>query len=483
MRIYLIITLLYFNICNAQNVQEKYFSKQQIQEDYTLIKRALLEVHPSLNWYTPKEELDKSFTEVENLLQDSLSEKQLYKLLMPLISKVRCGHTYLQYSNETQMHLYDKESEWLPFIPIIYNDKLFIGKNLSTDSTLQAGSELLEIEGMKGEVLLNEMRKYSFSDGYNNTFKDVLIEQGFFDEFFWMILGAKDNYTMTIKDTLGYTRTITTKYRNTPAAETKPQENTRKTKKIAQKQKLDKIINIKYLNEKVAILSINGFVYDEISNIKKLHKKIFKEIKNKKIEHLAIDFQKNSGGNNEIGVDLMRYLLDSTFVLLQPGITHVKVPFFLPYLQKRESKQKNFDTTKIVKNKKGEYEFRSGSIGSYKPYKKNRFKGKLYVFTSGFTFSAASLFVSSLKAQKDVTIIGNETGGGQAGCNGGMISAIVLPNTKMTLRFPHFRLMSYQPNKNNNGRGVFPDIWLIPTPQERIHKKNVFIEKLLSITK
>ena len=93
------------------------------------------------------------------------------------------------------------------------------------------------------------------------------------------------------------------------------------------------------------------------------------------------------------------------------------------------------------------------------PPRKKSFPGNVYVLTNGLTFSASSLFCNAVKGQSNVNLVGEETGGGWHGNSGVMIPDIILPNTKLRVRLPIFRLVQYQ-HLPKTGSGVIPDIYL-----------------------
>ena len=51
----------------------------------------------------------------------------------------------------------------------------------------------------------------------------------------------------------------------------------------------------------------------------------------------------------------------------------------------------------------------------YKPYRNLHFNGNIYIVQGGYTFSAAAMFVLNIKGQQNVTVVGEETGGGDYG--------------------------------------------------------------------
>ena len=53
------------------------FSVEQVQSDFRFLRRMLEEAHPSMDWYTPKDSMDRAFEQVFRQLNRPLSEKEL----------------------------------------------------------------------------------------------------------------------------------------------------------------------------------------------------------------------------------------------------------------------------------------------------------------------------------------------------------------------------------------------------------------------
>ncbi len=84
------------------------------------------------------------------------------------------------------------------------------------------------------------------------------------------------------------------------------------------------------------------------------------------------------------------------------------------------------------------------------------------MLTNGLTFSASALFCNAVKGQSNVQLVGEETGGGWYGNSGIVIPDIVLPNTRLKVRLPFFRLVQYN-HVAQKGTGVLPDVFISPT--------------------
>src|SRR5918997_1442596 len=69
------------------------FTVQQLKEDYHLLLTSLKEAHPGLYRYTRKEKFENQAKLIENKLDHAMTEEEFYKLVMPLIANIKCGHT------------------------------------------------------------------------------------------------------------------------------------------------------------------------------------------------------------------------------------------------------------------------------------------------------------------------------------------------------------------------------------------------------
>ncbi|MGI8634525.1 MAG: S41 family peptidase, partial [Segetibacter sp.] len=129
--------------------------------------------------------------------------------------------------------------------------------------------------------------------------------------------------------------------------------------------------------------------------------------------------------------------------------------------------------------------FRFFENHSFKPKKNNHFDGNIYLMTGGYTFSAATLVTVKLKGQSNVTIVGEETGGGAYGNSAMFLTTIVLPTTKLRVTLPLYRMV-WDAKHPKNGRGVFPDVEVRPTStfiKEGVDAKLEKVKELIRETK
>lgn len=460
---------------------ERKYSKVELRADFRFLRRILEEAHPGLGKYTSKEAMDGAFEDTYKKIGDEMTEKEFGLLLKPLIVKIRCGHTDLLFSPEMRKFTRIQNRAWtIPFSFFIQGDRLFIAKNESNDVSIELGTEVLAIEENTAGKILRTLRKYLPADGYGEAFKDATLEAGFFEDYYIDIFGGKEKYHFTLKNQQE-TRIVYPELK----AKSIPNRLPRLSKEDELARRLNRLRSLTFPTEvsSTAILKISSFSYDDYESFLMTHERFFREIEQNNITNLIIDLRQNSGGNHEIALDLMKYLADSTFVLTAHAEAPVLIPSFIVNNDVEQQDANRAFSERIVKKcGEGTYCLNIPSVGKHKPYEQYRFKGNVYVLIGEQTFSAASSFVASLKAQRKITLVGRETGGGEEGCNGGVISTVVLPYSKLRLQFPHFRITTALKSLNI-GQGVSPDVDVQYTILERLNKVDLELTRTFDLIK
>ncbi len=101
---------------------------------------------------------------------------------------------------------------------------------------------------------------------------------------------------------------------------------------------------------------------------------------------------------------------------------------------------------------------------------------------NGLTFSASTLFCNAIKGQHNIKLAGEETGGGWYGNSGIIIPDITLPNTKLRVRLPFFRIVQYH-HIAEKGTGVMPDIYIGPVYKDVVNGVDTKMERVKALIK
>ncbi|WP_324677672.1 S41 family peptidase [Hymenobacter sp. GOD-10R] len=448
------------------------YSVTQMRADLAYVRRALEEVHPALYWYTSQDTLNRAFSRAEAALTRPLSEPEFWRQLQALVVQVHCGHTRIRHSAAYQAWFRRQPHSYLPFLVVVRQNRLFITDNQSATPDLRPGTEVLAIDGHPTAELLPRLRSLIAADGYGTQFQNQELAAGFFDEYYWNFYPSRSVYPLLVADSTGQPQQLTPQPRPaTPRPASAPltpdQQRTRK---------LERLRSVSYLGQLpgTAVLRIREFSYDELEDYRTFHAQTFAELKQRQVKRLVLDLRGNGGGNLNLANDLLKYLLKRDFYLSKSGRGRVFLPSFM---QPDSTQAAYFDTTSVRRLPGGGFAKVSSSLGQQHPYRGSYFRGQVVVLVDGGTFSAASQLAASLRAQRRVVVIGQETGGGEAGCNGGTLSELELPNTHLVLQLPHFQMLSACP-RPHLGRGVQPDVEVLPTPQQVAVHADPILEQL-----
>jgi C-terminal processing protease CtpA/Prc len=190
--------------------------------------------------------------------------------------------------------------------------------------------------------------------------------------------------------------------------------------------------------------------------LKGFFRRSFKEIRKNDIGHLIIDVRGNGGGSVTNSTQITRYISNERFKVADSLYAIAKKKKYSRYI-KNDFFNRLFITFFASRKEDGYYHFRYFEKHHFKPKTKNHFNGQVYILTGGNSFSATTLFTCSLIKQDNVTVVGEETGGGAYGNSAWLIPDVTLPNTGVRFRLPLFRLV-IDKEIPKVGKGVQPEV-------------------------
>jgi hypothetical protein len=487
-------TLFFIGEIAAQTYSPNHtYAVEELREDFGMLRTALEKAHPATYWYSSKDSMDRYFDEAYRQIDHEMTEREFYRLILPVLVQVRCGHTYPEMS-KAYYESDRAESEYLPFELFLDGERLFIVKNGSDDSTLAQGDEILKLNNINVAEIARRARNLQTADGNNESWKNKFVSLFYFEEVYMEYYGGKSPFPITVLDGKGVLRetTVAKPVKMTVAVKPEPTLSAKQLyKQEREKAEAETAGLIKFrltsLDSGAAILKIKGFSYERAYGVSyyKKHKAIFETIAERKIDHLVIDLRGNTGGNLNIVEDLMRYLVDKPFKTIEKSELRIDDINYLKtlsgYFEKRP-RGYGFNWKDMREEGDHMYSFKYSRKKLVTPYTKNHFDGEVFIITDGWVFSAGSIFVSSLKSARKVYIVGEETGGGAVGCSGGRISRLVLPNTQLRVLFPHFRIYAVTQAKAD-GHGIIPDYIVKPTLSDVANKRDPEMKKVFELIK
>lgn len=456
---------------SQQNFYTTTFSPGELQEDFQQFQEVLKELHPSLYWYTPKEEIDRQIEAISQELTESKTAFEFYHLLSSLMARFNCGHTGLMPSSRYRESL----SNCFPLEFQYVEDKLFLYYDYETNSyPLKAIST---INGKKVADILDRISGHRGTDGYIMTPHSLVFQNS--DRFSYQ-------YHVAFQDSLAYEFIF--------------EDGSKMVKQSISEDSLENLRKKRYpevpllssqvlVEKNLAILTITtfekGFLKARDAAYKKTLATFFKEVKKAGIEHLVLDLRTNGGGEDNYASHLYRYLSTEPFQYYQE-LALKSLPYDKAVYDKasvpvelKNGLVRGYFTKKRPDKHIVKPNFRVKGLRKQRA-KGNAFLGNLYVLTSGYTYSAAAELSAYCQAHRPKSyFIGVETGGAVQGNTSGLFAFMNLRNSGFGAYIPLIRYNMNVP-VSMAGRGVIPDYPMENSLKSRKEGKDDLMEFVFS---
>lgn len=512
-RIFLFMAPVFFAGCaSVQKHNEKRLKPiavAQLQEDIDYVECKLKKLHPSSDLYITKEQLAFKFDSIRKAVTKPMTSNAFYTVISPVVASVHQGHMSMMPMSERltnkQQKMYKKAGDG-PLSQFKFewdNNKLYILKNNSKIKGIREGTEVLVIKDRKPQEIYAKYKASITSDGYNTTFLGKYFNRRF-TSFLTEEIGINDSlaFTLKYKDSV-YVAMINRKKKdkkeNKPVSE--KQEQRLVTKDMVKKRNKNKRIfgydektkefskSLRFIGKDttVAYLKINDFVDGKFT---KAYKSIFDSIKKSGSKTLIMDLRDNPGGRMSEILNLYSYLTPEDFIMTQPAVVTSKTSLWklglfprvpklaFPFIGAFYPVYMGFSYFKVKKGEDGKYYYHLSASKKQK-HNPNHFDGKIYVLINGGSFSASCVISSALKANKDITFVGEETGGDFNGTVAGIMPVLKLPNSEIQWRLG---LMNIKPINQTDvkGHGIYPDKEITQTIEDKVNGKDPELEWILN---
>lgn len=463
---------------------DRLFSIAEAKEDLRILKEQLYRVHTGLFTYTPKEEFDGFFDELEDKLTEPIRSIDFYRLIFPLNKIIKNGHTRFM---PEAVYMDGVLGEWPVFPFEVYWDKgnLYVLKNYSANSQIKEGSIIEEINGAKASDVFTFFKDQIWRDGYNETAPQTDAYE-IFDEWYAYLKGVPKDFDLLIE----YPTSEKHKIR-VQGVSRNQKEALKKSRYPLQKEDWHDTEELALeldIQEPIAIMSIRSFSAGEIKDrgqqFSSFYKNSFQAIQQAGIEHLIIDLRSNWGGDPKPCMDLFSYLHDEPFLFYKQVSSNVQeIPKDVKYYSSFYDKL----AVKVAFKKKGETHVPNwiAKVGGLKGLSitkplKPTFKGDVYVLTNASSFSATGEMISILKQYDRATFIGEEAGGSPHLNTSGTLLLMELPNTQVRMVMPFW---SFEMNVDfgKKGYGVMPDYPIRPSIQDMLTEKDTVMNYTLDL--
>jgi hypothetical protein len=379
-----------FQTKDPSNDVDKKYSIAQLKTDFQSFRDTLQKYHPRLYEFTPKKEFDQTFDSLYANISGEMTGLEFRHFIMPVIAKVHCCHTDLQLSAEINAG-FPAISKFPPFKLYYEDNRAFVRYNLSSNTALTPGSEVISINDIPATTLINSFLQRVTLEGIHKTAVYYKMNYPKTTLFFAMPNYYKiENYKIELLSPDKTKKTISVN-----AISHKEYYDFMADKNYNDKHEL------KFIDKNTALLKYPLFDYPNDEMRMNYIPNVFKTLKNKKIKNLIIDLRGNFGGPGENSAEFIKYLMKKEFIYYKPDCS-------------------------------------GGGYEEYKkliPLPKNTFTGKIYCLIDGGCLSSTGHFIALIKYHNLGVLIGEESSA-TFSCNSNG-QPFILPNTKLVLFCPN----------------------------------------------
>jgi hypothetical protein len=442
---------------------------QQLQADFAIFKKAYEELHPGLYRYNTKAQMDANFSELQGEFKRDLTLQEAYMAFSVFLAKIKCGHSYPNFFNqpETVVNALFQHQDRVPFYFRWLDRRMIITRNFSGDERLNAGTEVLSINGTPVDQILARLMTIARADGSNDakrvSYLEVSGDSRFeaFDIYFPMFFPQTNtNMKLRVKSpTTGLISVLsavalTCEQRLAPIKSEDENQHGGNTA----------LWQLEFLDEHTAYLKMKTWaMFNSKWDWKAFLDRAFDEIAKRKATTLVIDLRGNEGGNSVGDVIVGKLARQDVQVgQIRRLVRYKKVPDDLvAYLDTWDPSFKDWGSD-AVDPSEGYYRLKKYDDeegGEVIRASEHPFTGKTYVLVNAANSSATFEFAETMQQNKLGTLVGQPTGGNQRGINGGAFFFLRLPNSKVEIDLP---LIGSFPSGERPDAGLQPDIFVQP---------------------
>jgi hypothetical protein len=435
----LLFVWIFIGSCSNANCQV--WTKKQLIHDLQFLNEAVKEGHPAFRNFGFS--LDEQIRLINNSGIEKYSPFEYEYEIRKGLRSLQCCHTYITES-PLKVNFSNKKNPFFPFRMLAEGDDLYLTSSIN--DSVQCSNfpvKVLKINDKSSKDILDYFNNYQSADGIQTTFRNYIVKNSasiivrriFAEADSFQIVGIVGSDTININERAFLTASEPVK------------SSVKDTIKVLFKNKESYF----YFSEKLpktGILKLKTFSSHGYS---KFYRNIFKYQKQHQLKNILIDVRDNFGGSRNNVVELLSYFVKTeenySLEISKSKINkHLKksfslLRFFYFDIFNHHKLQKTDSTRKY--------------IFKIEPNKTN-FEGKTIVWTNGASLSSASTLASYLQQKCNATVVGEETGGGVYGNNGGSFPTLELPESKIKIQFPIYRLVHNFGNQQEN-RGIKPD--------------------------
>jgi hypothetical protein len=443
------------------------------REDAVLLERAYGALHPGLYRYNSRAEMEARFAALRGYLAQPRSLAETYIALARITASVRCGHSYPNFYNQSKAILAALFAgrDRLPFLFTWIGERMIVTRDLSGQG-LQAGTEILSIEGFATRQILAVLMPLARADGHNDAKRRRILEvEGIdryqaFDLYLPMLrpeMFARGRVTVIAKSVNGQER-------RTELTLMTEAERLAAVPSIDEKPKDAVLWSLERKAGGVAVLTMPSWsVYNGTWDWGAWLETQLDAMASDGTRCLIVDLRGNEGGL-DCGNPILARLVESDIFGATKArrVRYRKIPDDIaPHVDTWDNSFFDWGADAVGPDNDGFFTLTSNDGDAngamiIRP-KGKRLKVKVIALIDSTNSSATFGFAQILKNTGLATLIGETTGGNRRGINGGAFLFLRLPASGIEVDIP---LIGYFPSTPEPDAGIEPDIAVEITPAD-----------------
>jgi C-terminal processing protease CtpA/Prc len=439
--LHLLFIVIIFISCKSALPQNEndILSLSQVNEDFKALTDHIEKDVPHPYYSCPKETYDSVKRIVAATLKDSMSVSDVYRAFYPLVQVLNDAHFSIHLSHNYKDPV---GTLYFPIEVIINNNQLFVDKNLSSNTAIKRGDEIISINDMPVKKIIEKIRSGDIK---------MENEENFFERW------NEDVFSFRLNSLFG----SRTKF----SIQTKEQKivdlvGISEEKFVELSKSSDSIYAFKIINdgiEKTGYIRIGSLIWDNDHSEQKnildsFLQTSFKKIRKDSIQHLILDIRNNLGGSTVLARDVLDYVTDSPYTL---GLG-----------------EDNFINGKIT---------RVYDLTLYVPAKLDyKFSGKTILLTNVLTYSSAHMMAVGFKYYHLGITVGQMSS--EPLFITGEVNTFSLPNSQCLFYYPisNFILPGFDVNRKSY---FVPDYEVYPDLSDLLSGKDTLLNFALKLFK
>lgn len=433
--------LIFLFVSSVTTAYSQVFTKTMLINDLHYLNKVVSESHPSKVKYSNTNPLDSLIGNIQQEAPKTFNYREYELYIRKALIQIQCMHTYITKPAKNKQLYYN-----FPVRLFASNDTLYIAESPldSLNYQFRKGDIIESINGKSAKEIISNLIQYQPTDGKSTAFGYRVFNnnsQRLVKLFYSADSTFKINFTH-------YAKLISESW--------SPHLKILKPAIIKQDSAL---LSIKG-NQSIFKLLPNNTGYLQISHFKKKHyksfyAKVFKVLKEKNCSNLIIDLRDNLGGNRFNATKLLSHVINesTSYTIIRPN-TKLKKQLKFKERFKFASSFIFYDVMRLHRRSKTE-----NGLVKFKcavNRKSEIFNGKITLLINGYTGSSSVIVASNIKHHaKNVTLIGEQTAGGESSINGGSYPALFLPQSKIGIQYATYFFQF--DNAANNRNGLIPN--------------------------